>query len=135
MGTIVSMVKIIMFIFPFIKEIVIGKDKGGFDRRKRQGEGFTFIRKVFVLLVCISVVLNYYLFVRVFDLGRKNLELTKQVKEKENAPVVYPTNKPQPQQPTKSPDVVNKPVPDRPKKQPDTNTDLLNDLHEINQIQ
>lgn len=90
MSTIISIIKIIMFLFPFVKEIFIGKDKGGYDRRRKPSVRVTLVKKIFILLICLSVVLNYYLLVKVYDLGRKNLILQGQIKDKPNKPIVYP---------------------------------------------
>lgn len=141
MGTLVSIVKVIMFLFPFVKEIFIGKDIDPVDRRKRPSTFTVMLKKFLALLVCVSLVMNYYLVTKVFDLGKKNIELKKQLADKprqtiepahEKAPLPPPSitpgvdytapKKPKPPKP-KPPDVTTKPE-----------DDILVDLEEIRNI-
>lgn len=147
MSTIISIIKIIMFLFPFVKELFVGKDKSGYDRRRRPGIRVTVVKKIFILLICLSVVLNYYLMVKVYDLGRKNLLLQKEIKDKANKTIVYPKEEkhiPVPNNtiPPYDDSVVEYPNPKKPKppKPKPTQTPtpprdtLLQDLEEISKI-
>jgi hypothetical protein len=147
MSAIISIIKIIMFLFPFVKEIFVSKDKGGYDRRRKPSVRVTLVKKIFIVLICFSVVLNYYLLVKVYDLGRKNLVLQKQVKDKANKPIIYPKEeKPLPipnnTMPPYDDSAVEYPKPKKPKPpkpkptQPPTppRDTLLQDLEEISKI-
>lgn len=141
MGTIISIVKIIMFLFPFVKEIFIGKDNDPIDRRKRPSTFTALIKKFFVLLVCVSLVMNYYLVAKVFDLGKKNLELKKQLTDKPKQSHSLPGEKiptlPTPTAPSVDYTAPKKPKPPKPKP-PDVITkpedDILLELEEIRNI-
>lgn len=145
MGTMITIIKTIMFLFPFVKEMFLSKDKRGYDRRRRPSPKITVVKKIFILLVCFSLVLNYYLIVKVFDLGRKTLELNKRIKEEENKPVIYPKSEEKPRDkppPDPIPDpVVEAPVEKKNKTKPiskkrtsDPEDDLLKNLEEIDKI-
>lgn len=142
MGTIISIVKIIMFLFPFVKEVVIGKDKDPVDRRRRPSTVAMLIKKFFILLVCLSLVMNYYLAGRVFDLGKKNIELKKQIADKPKHTVEPTQNKPAPLPHPTTPPSPEYTAPKKPKppksKPPDMTTkpedDILTDLEEITKI-
>lgn len=90
MSTIIAIIKIIMFLFPFLKELFIGKgkEKGGADQNTSTGSVRT--KKIVIMIGCLSVAMNFYLVSKVYNLGRENLILQKQVKEKIPKPMVYP---------------------------------------------
>lgn len=136
-----------MFLFPFIKEIFVGKDRGGYDRRRKPSLRVSLVKRLFIVLICLSVVLNYYLLVKVYDLGRKNLILQQQIKEKNNKPIIYPKEDktiPVPDdvippyedgvRETRPPRRPKPPKPKPPEQEPTSRDTLLQDLEEINQI-
>ena len=77
-----------MFLFPFLKELFIGKNNS--DANKNNSSFFLFIKKLIIVIGCLSFALNFYLFGKVYNLGRENLEYQNQVKEKAPKPIVYP---------------------------------------------
>ena len=94
MGTIISIIRMLMYLFPFLKELFIGKDKQQIDRRSKPGTTSVRLKKLIIILGCASVAINFYLIGRVYDLGRQNLMLQKQMNEKLSKPITYPIEKP-----------------------------------------
>ena len=87
-----------MFLFPFLKELLIGGNTSENNENKKHNRLFLFLKKLVIVLGCLSVALNFYLISKVYDLGRENLNLQKQIKEKIPKPMVYPNqNTPKPE--------------------------------------
>ena len=145
MGTIISIIRMLMYLFPFLKELFIGKDKQQIDRRSKPGTTSVRLKKLIIILGCASVAINFYLIGRVYDLGRQNLMLQKQMNEKLSKPITYPIEKPldnQSDKPTQTaestqsdtptrtsrrkPQKENKPIEDR--------SVLMNELEKLNNI-
>lgn len=91
MSWIITTIKIISFLFPFLKELFIGKDNRSSrgDRLKGKEPNF-FIKKAIIVLGCASVAANFYLMTQAYNLGRENLELKRQAKEATPKPLQYP---------------------------------------------
>lgn len=134
-----------MFIFPFLKELFIGKDNNTSRSGKAKPRETNYIlRQVIILLGCASVALNFYLIGRSYSLGRENLELQKQIKEPTPKPVQYPEDVPA--QPPRRPNEViattvnknnnnrNKKVINMPPALPPDRESYLKELEEINKI-
>ena len=83
-----------MYLFPFLKELFIGKDKNKVDRRAKPDATSVRLKKLIIILGCLSVAINFYLIGKVYDLGRQNLLLQKQMNEKLSKPITYPIEKP-----------------------------------------
>lgn len=80
MSAIITTIKIIMFLFPFLKELFIGK--GTPSAKKAKMGSFEKLMKLSVIAIgCFSVALNVYLAGRVYGLGKENLNFQKQIKE------------------------------------------------------
>lgn len=142
MGTIITIIRMLMYLFPFLKELFIGKDKQQIDRRAKPGTTSVRLKKLIIILGCASVAINFYLIGRVYDLGRQNLLLQKQMNEKLSKPITYPIEKPldnqsdKPTQTTQSdtptrtprrkPQKENKPTEDR--------SVLMDELEKLNNI-
>jgi len=87
-----------MFLFPFLKELLIGGNASENNENKKHSRLFLFLKKLVIVMGCLSVALNFYLISKVYDLGRENLNLQKQIKEKIPKPMVYPSkNTPKPE--------------------------------------
>ena len=89
MSSVITTIKIIMFLFPFLKELFIGKDNSA-SKKGKLGALERIIKSIIIILGCLSVALNVYLVGKVYNLGRQNLELQKQIKDPTPKPVVYP---------------------------------------------
>lgn len=141
MGTIITIIRMLMYLFPFLKELFIGKDKQQIDRRAKPGTTSVRLKKLIIILGCASVAINFYLIGRVYDLGRQNLLLQKQMNEKLSKPITYPIEKPldKPNQsiepaeadtpiksPRRKPQKENKPIEDR--------SVLMDELEKLNNI-
>ena len=80
-----------MFLFPFLKELFIGKDSS-VSRKGKIKEPNQLLKQFIIILGCASVALNVYLTGKAFNLGRENLELQKQIKEPNPKPILYPNS-------------------------------------------
>lgn len=89
MSSVITTIKIISFLFPFLKELFIGKDNGTSKNGKIKPANH-FLRKVVIIIGCLSVALNFYLLGKAFNLGRENIQLQKQIKDHVPKPTVYP---------------------------------------------
>jgi hypothetical protein len=89
MSAVITTIKIITFLFPFLKELFIGKDNSA-SKKGKIGAMERIIKLIVITLGCLSVSLNVYLVGRVYNLGRNNVELQKQIKDNTPKPVVYP---------------------------------------------
>ena len=143
MGTLITIVKMIMYLFPFLKELFIGKDKHQIDRRSKSSPGSVVLKKLIIVLGCVSVAINFYLIGKVYDLGRQNLLLQKQMNEKISKPITYPIEKPidkpivpQVQEPIESDTPTREPrrKPQKPNKPIEDRSTLMNELEKINSI-
>lgn len=80
MSSIITTIKIITFLFPFLKELFIGK--GNSASKKAKISAFERITKLIAItLGCASIALNVHLTGKAYNLGRQNLTLQKQIKE------------------------------------------------------
>lgn len=143
MGTLITIVKMIMYLFPFLKELFIGKDKQQIDRRSKTSPGSIILKKMIIVLGCVSVAINFYLIGKVYDLGRQNLLLQKQMNEKISKPITYPIDKPidkpvtpQAQDPLETDTPAREPrrKPQKPNKPIEDRSTLMNELEKLNSI-
>lgn len=145
MGTIISIIRMLMYLFPFLKELFIGKDKQQIDRRSKPGTTSVRLKKLIIILGCASVAINFYLIGRVYDLGRQNLMLQKQMNEKLSKPITYPIEKPldnQSDKPTQTAESTQSDTPARaPRRKPqkenkptEDRSVLMNELEKLNNI-
>lgn len=142
MSWIITTIKIISFLFPFLKELFIGKGNNA-SRKGKVKEPNELLKTIIIVLGCASVALNFYLISRSYSLGRENLELQKQVKEPTPRPVQYPNNTPTPiprrvietveDKPNKN-NNPNKKVVTLPPALPPDRENYLKELEEINKI-
>lgn len=143
--------KILIFLFPFVKELFVSKDKNKYDTVQKPGPNSTFFKMTGMSLVVLSIVMNYYLITKVFKLGRENIALQKELKDKPNKPIVYPkTPDPVKSEPVKiAPEAVppyekpkpkdklrdRKPIEKRPEDPPIVDKEkIIDDLEELNII-
>lgn len=136
-----------MFLFPFLKELFIAKDKNAPTDGSYQDSN-SMLKKMILVLGCMSVAANFYLVTKLYVLGRENIELRRQVKDPVPRPVLYPEENNTPPKPKQKPPVeviLQEPVrnkPPKPKKPPSfyptlppDNETYLKELDEINKIQ
>lgn len=105
-----TLFKAFWFLFPFIKEIFLGKDKGDVPETQSKIAAFlakyTWFRKAIIAVGCVSVLLNVYLFNRLIALSREHVELTRR------PPAIHaPVPASAPPHPPKLPPDKNKPNP------------------------
>lgn len=148
MSFILTAIKIISFLFPFLKELFLGKK----NNTSRNGnaepdkQSIEFMKLFVIVLGCMSVCLNYYLVTQAYNLGRENLELKKQIREINPKPLQYPEDH-KPDKPYKSHSLGtsepvrhnknnnrNKKVPSVPPLLPPDRETYLRELEEINKI-
>ena len=89
MSWIITTIKIISFLFPFLKELFIGKTNNA-SRKGKTKETNELLKTIIIVLGCVSVAANFYLVAQAYNLGRENLELKRQAKETNPRPVQYP---------------------------------------------
>lgn len=135
-----------MFLFPFLKELFITKDKNAPTDGSYQDSN-SLLKKMILVLGCMSIAANFYLVTKLYVLGRENIELRRQVKDPAPRPVLYPEDdkapKPKPKPPVEV--ILQEPVrnkPPKPKRPPSfsptlppDNETYLKELDEINKIQ
>ncbi len=96
MGSIITIVKIIMFLFPFIKEVFAQKERDKIFVNHREVAIKAFFKNVIIAAGCLSVVMNFYIVGKVYNLGRENIALKKQIKDNIPKPIIYPKKDVQP---------------------------------------
>lgn len=89
MSWILTTIKIISFLFPFLKELFSTRSNNT-SRKGKVKEPNELLKNIIIVLGCISVAANFYLFTQAYNLGRENLELKRQAKETNPRPVQYP---------------------------------------------
>lgn len=97
MSWIITTIKIISFLFPFLKELFSAKSNN-ISRKGKVKEPNELLKNIIIVLGCMSLSANFYLLTQVYNLGRENLEFKRQVKEPNPRPVQYPEDR----TPTKS---------------------------------
>jgi hypothetical protein len=84
------LLKTFTFLFPFIKEMFLGKDnQSNKDTPTYAGKigNARGVKKLLIGVGCLSVILNIYLIKQIFIIGKENLSLHKKINEtKETTP-------------------------------------------------
>lgn len=78
-----------MFLFPFLKELFLGKDNSA-SKKGKIGAFERLIKLAIIILGCLSVVLNVHLMSKTYSLGREIVQLQRQVKDPTPKPILYP---------------------------------------------
>lgn len=92
MSWIITTIKIISFLFPFLKELFSAKSNNT-SRKGKVKEPNELLKNIIIVLGCMSLSANFYLLTQVYNLGRENLEFKRQVKEPNPRPVQYPEDR------------------------------------------
>jgi len=140
----VFLIKLFMFLFPFIKELVFGKEeKTGRRTTKKPPANKTTIN-ILIAIGCLSVVLNLFLLNRLYVIGEQNHSLTQQLKELKPEVIIpklpdpMPIEKPErePEESTAKPVVPQRQKPKEKREIPykDKGNEHIQELKEINQI-
>jgi hypothetical protein len=74
----VGLIKTAVFIFPFIKELFLGKAVAS---SSLSAIPFTFLKKLTIAIGCASFVTNLFFINRLYSLAAHNVSLTKQLSE------------------------------------------------------
>lgn len=95
MGTIISIFKIFLFLFPFVKEVFVKKERPDRYERRRtdrrtQKSQLPLLKSFIIVAGCLSVAFNFYVIGKAYTLGKENLQLKKQIKEAKPLPQFTP---------------------------------------------
>jgi len=150
MSTIISIFKIFLFLFPFVKEVFIKRERPDrFNRhdrrrvdRRAQKPQLSLLKSFIIVAGCLSVAFNFYIIGKAYTLGKENIQLKKQIKETKPT-VLSPPEKPNcpipkseqpapmpPYAPPKYPKKDNKPTHAPPR----DDEKFLKELQDINKI-
>jgi len=138
----ITLMKIFGFLFPFIKELLLGKEK---PTNKNELPPLLiksmFFKKTIIAIGCASVLLNIYLLKQIYVITSKNIELTKQINPKETKDLIIRPKElilPPPIVPTQPIPVDIKPPIVKPTKRkktesiPTQNSDDIDELNRLN---
>jgi hypothetical protein len=95
MTVIISAFKIFLFLFPFVKEVFVKKERPDrFDRRRvdrrTQRPRLGVRQSIIIVMGCMSVAFNFYIVERAYNLGKENILLKKQISEAKSTPPTAP---------------------------------------------
>lgn len=80
MSWIIATIKLVSFMFPFLKELFIGNDKG----KEKIQEPNKILKGIIIIFGCISLTINFFLANQSFNLGKENIELRRQLNRPES---------------------------------------------------
>lgn len=138
------LIKLFLFLFPFIKELVFGKEEKTGKRITKKPPANKTTINILIGIGCLSVVLNLFLLNRLYVIGEENHRLTQQLKDHKPTIIVPDIPKPLPiqnpereqEESTAKPVVPNRQKQKEKKEIPykEKGNENIQELKEINQI-